>query len=168
MSAILGLPFWIPNIRCQIHNQPLRKLLSTEFCGNCVVFQNYVSDILDIRHFAKGIAIWDRWDTFFLAVQLFWSPLIIVRTKAQYSFVRKKIMKKKISDFLVLFSKFGAILDFLLDQTQFWPRTLEEHTQNYKETWVSFKNFSFSVMRMRLEHTLERRLLGLRFLGLTI
>ena len=41
-------------------------------------------------------------------------------------------MKKKIPDFLVLFSKFGAILDLLLDQTQFWPRILEEHTQNYK------------------------------------
>ena len=52
-------------------------------------------------------------------------------------------MKKKIPDFLVLFSKFGAILDSLLDQTQFRPRILEEHTQNYKETWVSFKKFRF-------------------------
>ena len=43
-------------------------------------------------------------------------------------------MKKKIPDFLVLFSKFSAILDFLLDQTQFWPRILEEHTQKCKET----------------------------------
>ena len=47
-------------------------------------------------------------------------------------------MKKKIPDFLVLFSNFGAILDFLLDQTQFRSRILEEHTQNYKETWVLF------------------------------
>ena len=61
------------------------------------------------------------------------------------------IMKNEIPDFLVLLSTFGTILDFLLDQTQFWPRILEEHTQNYKETWVSFKYFSFSVMRMRLE-----------------
>ena len=152
MSAILGPPFWIPKNRCQVHNQPPRKLLSTEFCGICVAFQNCMSDILYIRHFAKGIAIWDRWAKFFLAVQLFRSPLIIVRIKSQYSFGSKKSYEKKIPDFLVLFSKFGAILDFLLDQTQFWPRILEEHTQNYKETWVSFENFSFSVMRMRLEH----------------
>ena len=152
MSAVLGPPFWIPKIRCQIHNQPPGKLISTEFCGNCVVFQNYMSEILDIRHFAKGIAIWDRWDTFFLAIQLFRSSLIIVRIKSQYSFGSKKNYEKKIPDFLVLFSKFGAILDSLLDQTQFWPRILEEHTQNYKETWVSLKNVSFSVMRMRLEH----------------
>ena len=152
MSAILGPPFWIPKIRCQIHNQLPRKLLSTEFCGNCVVFQNHISDILGIRHFAKDIAIWDRWDKFFLPVQLFRSPLIIVRIKSQYSSGSKKYYEKKIPDFLVLFSKFCAILDFLLDQTQFWPRILEEHTQNYKKTWVSFKNFSFSVMRMRLEH----------------
>ena len=144
MSAILGPPFWIPKIRCQIHNQPPLKLLSTEFCDNCVVFQNYMSDILDIRHFAKGIAIWDRWDKFFLAVQLFRSPLIIVTIKSQYSFgSKKKLWKKKIPDFLVLFSNFGAILDLLLDQTQFWPRILEEHTQNYKETWVSLKNSRF-------------------------
>ena len=57
-------------------------------------------------------------------------------------------MEKKIADFLVLFSKFGAILDFLLDQTQFWPRILEEYTQNYKETWFSFRNFSFSVIKI--------------------
>ena len=152
MSAILGPPFRVPKIRCQIQNQRPRKLFNTEFHGNCVVFQNYMSDILDIRHFAKGIVIWDRWDNFFLAVQLFRSPLIIVRIKSQYSFGSKKNYEKKIPDFLVLFSKFGAILDFLLDQTQFWPRILEEHTQNYKEIWVSFKNFLFSVMRMRLEH----------------
>ena len=65
-----------------IHNKPPRKLLNTEFCGNCVVFQNYMSDILDIRHLTKGIAIWDQWDNFFLAVQLFRSALIIVRIKS--------------------------------------------------------------------------------------
>ena len=95
MSAILGLPFWIPKIRCQIHNQPPWKLFSTEFCGNCVVFQNYMSDILDIRHFAKGVAIWVGRDKFFLAVQLFRSPLIIVRIKSQYSFGSKKIYELK-------------------------------------------------------------------------
>ena len=99
MSAILGPPFWILKIRCQIHNQPPLKLLSTEFCGNCVGFQNYMSDKLDICHFAKGIAIWDRWDKFFLAVQLFRSPLIIVRTKSQYSFGSKKNYEKKIPIF---------------------------------------------------------------------
>ena len=150
----VGSAILISKIQCQIRKQPPRKLLSTEFCGNCMVFQNYVSDILDIRHFAKGIAIWDRWDKFFLAVQLFRSPLIIVRIKSQYSFGSKKKYEKKNPDFLVLFSKFGAILDFLLDQTQFWSRILEDY-QNSKETWVSFENFSFSVMRMRLEHNLK-------------
>ena len=158
LSKILCPPFQIPKIPCQIQNQRPRKLFSTEFCGNCVVFQNYMSDILDIRHFAKGIAIWDRWDNFFLATQLCRSPLIIVRIKSQYSFrSNKKLWKKKIPDSLVLFSKFGAILDFLLDETQFWPWILEEHTQNYKEIWVSYKNFSFSVMRMRLEHKSKNR-----------
>ena len=95
LSKIFSPPFSIEKIWCQIHNQPPRKLLSTEFCGNCAVFQNYMSDILDIRHFAKGIAIWYRRDKFFLAVQLFRSPLIIVRIKSQYSFGSKKIMKKK-------------------------------------------------------------------------
>ena len=39
---------------------------------------------------------------------------------AEYSFGSKKnYEKKKIPDFLVLFSKFGAILDFILDQTHF-------------------------------------------------
>ena len=38
---------------------------------------------------------------------------------SQYSFGSKKNYEKKIPDFLVLFSKLGAILDFLLDQTQF-------------------------------------------------
>ena len=132
----LGLPFWIPKIRCEIHNQPPRKFLSTEFSGNCVVFQNYMSDVLDI--------LFEIGEKFFLAVQLFWSPLIIVRIKSRYPFGQKKNYEKKIPDFLVLFSKFGAILDFLLDQTQFWPPIL----QDYKETWLSFKNFSFSVMRM--------------------
>ena len=145
-------PFWIPKIRCKIHNQRPRKLVSREFRKNRVVFENYISDILDIRHFAKGIAIWDRRDKFFLAVQLFRSPLITVIIKSEYSFDWKKNYEKKIPDFFVLFCKFGAILDFLMDPTQFWSRILEEHTQNYKETWVSLKNFSFSVMRMRLEH----------------
>ena len=95
ISAILGPPFRIPKIRCQIHNQPPPKLLSTEFCGYCVVFQNSMSGILDVRHFAKGIAIWDRWDKFFLAVQLFRSPLIIVRIKSQYSFGSKKNYEKQ-------------------------------------------------------------------------
>ena len=58
-----------------------------------------MSDILDIRHFVKGMAIWDRWDNFFLAVQLFRSPLIIVRIESQYSFGSKKNMKKKFSIF---------------------------------------------------------------------
>ena len=152
LSAILGSPFWIPKIRCQIHNQPPRRLLSTELCGNCVVFQNYMSDILDIRHFAKGIEIWDQWDNFFLAVQLFRSPLIIVRIKSQYSFVSKKNYEKKNSRFFGIFLQIWRHIGFPAEQTQFWPRILEEQTQNYKETWVSFKNFSFSVMRMRIEH----------------
>ena len=99
MSAILSSPIWILKIRSQIHNQRPRKLLSTEFRGNHVVFQNYMSDILDIRHFAKDIAIWDRWDKFFLAVQLFRLPLIVVRIKSQYSFGSKKNYEKKISIF---------------------------------------------------------------------
>ena len=115
LSKILCPPFWIPKIRCQIHNQPLRKLLSTEFCGNCVVFQNYMSDILDIRHFAKGISIWDRWDKFFLVVQLFRSQLIIVRIKSQYTFGTKQNYEKKNSRFFDTFLHIGAILDFLLD-----------------------------------------------------
>ena len=115
---------------------------------------------LHVRHigyplFCERWDRWNRWDNFFLAVQLFRSPLIIVRIKSQYSFGWKKNYEKRIPDFLLLFSKFGAILDFPLDQTQFWPRILEEHTQNYKDTWFSFGNFSFSVMRMRLEHKLK-------------
>ena len=42
-------------------------------------------------------------------------------------------MKKKFPNFPTLLH-IGAILDFRMDQTQFWPRILEEHTQNYKET----------------------------------
>ena len=38
-------------------------------------------------------------------------------------------MNKKIPDFLVPFSKFGAILDFLLDQTQFWPRIFSHENE---------------------------------------
>ena len=95
-----------------LNNQPPRKLLSTEFCGNCVVFQNYISDILDIRHLAKGIAIWDRWDKFFLAVQLFWSPLIIVRIKSQYSFGSKKNYEKKNSRFFGTFFQIWRHIGF--------------------------------------------------------
>ena len=84
--------------------------------------------VLEIRQFPKGIAFWVRRDKFFIAVQLFRSPLIVVGIK---SFGSKENYEKKISDFLVLLSKFGAILNFLMDQTQFWPRILEEHTQNY-------------------------------------
>ena len=111
MSAILGPPFWIPKIRSQIHDQPPRKLLSTEFCGNYVVFQNYMSNILDIRDFAKGIAFWDWWDKFFLAVQLFRSPLIIVKIKSQYSFGSKKNYEKK---------KFSIFWYCSPNLTQYW------------------------------------------------
>ena len=55
----------------------------------------------------------------------------------------------------LLFSEFNAILDFLLDQTQFRPLILEEHTQSNKETWFSYGNLSFLVIRMRIEHKLK-------------
>ena len=156
MSAIFDPPFWKMEIQCQIRNQRPQKLLSTEFRGNHVICKiacptYWISAIL------QRVSLFEiRGDNFFLAVQLFRSPLIIVRIETQYSFSSKKnYEKKKILDFLVLFSKFGAILDFLLDQTQFWPRILGKHTKNCKETWFSFGNFSFSVMRMRLEHKLQ-------------
>ena len=82
-SKLLCLPFRIPKIRCEIHNQPPRKLLSTEFCGNCVVFQNYMSDVLDI--------LFEIGEKFFLAVQLFRSPLIIVPI---LFWLEKKLWKK--------------------------------------------------------------------------
>ena len=132
MSTILGPPFWIPKIRCQIH--PPRKLLSTEFCGNCVVFQNYMSDILDIHHFAKGIAIWDQWNRFFLAVQLFRSPLIIVRIKSQYSFGSKNNYEKKIPDILYFFPNLAPYwisywtkLNFDHGFLKSTPKTIRKH-----------------------------------------
>ena len=71
--------------------------VSRKLCG----FQNCMSDILDICYFAKATAIWDRWDNFFLIVQLFPSPLIIVTIK---SFSSKKNHEKKNSRF------FGSFL----------------------------------------------------------
>ena len=141
MSAILSPPFLIPKIRCQIHNQRPQKLLSTKFRGNRVVSEitcptYWISTILRI--------VW-----------LFQIGETIFRIKFQYSFDSKKNYEKKNFRFLVLFSKFGARLDFLLDQTKFWPWILEVHTQNDKETWFSLENFSFPVMRMRLEHKLK-------------
>ena len=44
------------------------------------------------------MAIWDRWDNFFLAIQLFRSSLIIVRIKSQFRilfWLEKKLWKKK-------------------------------------------------------------------------
>ena len=132
VSIILCSPYWVCHF--EFWRSDVEFIISDpksfwvqSFAVSCS-FQNCMSDILDIRHFAKGMAIWDRWDNRFLVVQLFRSPLIIGRIKSQYSLARKKIMKKKIPDFLVLFFKFGAILDFLLDKTQFGPRILEKHT----------------------------------------
>ena len=110
MSAILDPLFRKMEIRCQIRNQgpqnpknsknPMSPKsseyrVSRKSCG----FQNCMSDILDICYFAKGMAIWDRWGNFFLAVQLFWSPLIIVRIESQYCFRLKKKLWKKIPIF---------------------------------------------------------------------
>ena len=115
---------------------------------------------LHVRHigyppFCEGYGYLRLVRQFFSRSSTIRSPLIIVRIKSQYSFGSKKNYEKKIIDFLVLFFKLGAILDFRLDQTQFWSQILEEHTQNYMETWFSFGNFSFSVMRMRLEYKLK-------------
>ena len=43
-------------------------LLSGEFRGNRVVSNIVMSDMLDIRQFAKSMVVWDQWDIFFLAV----------------------------------------------------------------------------------------------------
>ena len=70
--------FWKSDVKFIISTPKASKYrVSRKSCG----FQNCMSDILDIRHFA----IWDRWDNFFLAVQLFRSPLIIVRIKEKKS-----------------------------------------------------------------------------------
>ena len=70
--------------------KPLEYRVSRKSCAS----QNCMSDMLDIHHFAKGTAIWDRWDNFFLAFQLFRSPLIIVRIKSPYSFGSKRNYEK--------------------------------------------------------------------------
>ena len=75
-------------------------------------FQNYMSDILDIRHFAKSMAIWDRWDNFFLAVQLFRSLLTIVSIKFQYSFGSKKNYEKENSWFFGTFLQIWRHIGF--------------------------------------------------------
>ena len=82
--------------------------VSQKSCG----FQNCMSDILDIRHFAKGMAIWNRWDNSFLAVQLFRSPLIIVRIESQYSFGSKKNYEKKNSRFFGTFLQIWRHIGF--------------------------------------------------------
>ena len=158
MSAILGPPFWIPKSRCQIHNQPPRKLLSTEFCSNCVVFQNYMSDILDIRHFAKGIAIWDRWDEFFPAVQLFRSPLIIVRIKSQYSFGSKKNYEQKKFPIFWYFSQnlapywisYWTKLNFDNGFLKSTPKTIRKHEFRWKifcfQSWEWGLNISQKIV----------------------
>ena len=158
MSAILGPPFWIPKSRCQIHNQPPRKLLSTEFCSNCVVFQNYMSDILDIRHFAKGIAIWDRWDEFFPAVQLFRSPLIIVRIKSQYSFGSKKNYEQKKFPIFWYFSQnlapywisYWTKLNFDHGFLKSTPKTIRKHEFRWKifcfQSWEWGLNISQKIV----------------------
>ena len=157
LSKILCSPFWIPKIRYQIHNQPPRKLLSTEFCGNCVVFQNYMSDILDIRHFAKVIAVWDRWDKFFLAVQLFRSPFIIVKIKSQYSFGSKNNYEnKKFPNFwyfspnLAPYWSYWTKLNFDHGFLKSTPRTIRKHGFRLKlscfQSWEWGLNISQKIV----------------------
>ena len=156
VSKILCPPYWVRHFEFRksdvkfIINDP--KSFWKQSFAEIVWFQKLHAWHIGYPPFCEEYGYLRSVRHFFLAVQLFWSPSIIVRIKSQYSFGSKKNYKKKIPDFLLLFSKFGAILDFLLDQTQFWPRILEEHSQNYMETWFSFGNFCFSVVRMRLEH----------------
>ena len=158
VSKILCPPYWVRHFGFRTSDVKFisdPKSFWVQSFAEIVLFPK-----LHVRHvgylpFCEGYGYLRSVRQFFFAVQVFRSTLIIIRIKSQYSFGSKKNYKKKSPDFLVLFSKFGAILDFLLHQTQFWPGILEEHTQNYKETWFSFGNFSFSVMRMRLEHKLK-------------
>ena len=157
MSAILGPPYWVRHF--EFRKSDVKFIISDPKSFRVQSFAEIVwFPKLHVRHigyppFCEGYGYLRSVRQFFFSIQL--SPSIIVRIKSQYSFDSKKKYEKKIADFLVLFSKLGVILDFLLDQTQFWPRILEDHTQNYKETWFPFGNFSFSVMRMRVKHKLK-------------
>ena len=139
VSKILYPPFWIPKIRCQIHNQRPQKLLSTEFWRNRVVSKivcptHWISAIL------RRVWLFEISETsFFLQFNYSDDRWSYLGSSPNILLAWRKLWNKKIPDFLVLFYKFGAILDFLPDQTQFWPRILEEHSQNYKETWFSFE-----------------------------
>ena len=109
---ILCPPYWV--LHFEFRKSDAKFIISDlkspqkKSCG----FQNCVSDILDIRHFAKGTAIWDRWNNFFLAVKLFRSPLIIVRIETQYSFGSKKHYEKKNSRFFGIFLKIWRHIGF--------------------------------------------------------
>jgi len=91
---------WVTQrIECQIRNQQPRKPPNTEFYGNLWNFQNFMSAIWEICHFEKVIANWDRQKKYFLNLQPYRSPLIIVRIESQNSIDPKKITKRKFQIF---------------------------------------------------------------------
>ena len=100
VAKILCPPYWVrhfefrkSNVRFRIND--LKSFWVQSFAEIMWFPKLHVWLVLDICHFAKGIAIWDRWDNFFLVVQLFRSSLIIVRIESQYSFGSKKNYEKK-------------------------------------------------------------------------